>query len=188
MTCLGMVCCCLKFKRRLEHGSTVYNEFLSILGNTVPLKGFSGFKAGLDTEHGNTGQETINTKWRDFEVTYHVSTMLPYIPSDEQHIQRKRHIGNGMIRALFITLDLVCIVFLDGPGAQFDPTCVASQFLHIYIVVKPETLDGIDGYRVIVAQDTHVPEFGPSLPTHGVFLHPSHLRHFLLAKSKCVLP
>lgn len=75
-------------------------------------------------------------------------------------------------------------MFLDGPEAQFDPTCVASQFLHVFIIIKQEVCDNKEGYRVIVASSVEVPVFGPPLPNQGVFLHPSHLRHFILAKSE----
>lgn len=73
-------------------------------------------------------------------------------------------------------------MYLDGPNAQFDPTCIASQFLHVYIIIKQEVHQEVEGYRVIVTSSTDVPHFGPPLPTEGVFLHPSHLRHFILAK------
>lgn len=156
-----------------EHPSPGFSNFLKILGNTVPLKGFSGFKAGLDTENGQTGQETINLKWKGFEITYHVSTMLPYFPGDEQQIQRKRHIGN----------DIVCIVFLEGEETQFDPSCIHSQFLHVFIVVKEDSSTGVDGYRVMITSNVDVPTFGPALTSNGIFHHPGHLRDFLLSKS-----
>jgi hypothetical protein len=81
----------------LETGSESFDTFLEILGDKVPLKGFQGFKAGLDVEKGQTGLEIIHTHWRNFEITYHVSTLLPYFADDDQQIQRKRHIGNGIL-------------------------------------------------------------------------------------------
>ena len=48
---------------------------------------------------------------------FHVSTLLPYYPRDEQQVERKRHLGN----------DIVVIVFVE-PGAQFDPTPMKTQF------------------------------------------------------------
>jgi len=157
-----------------EKGSRAFYEFLSILGDTVELKNYSGYAAGLDCQYGNTGSSTVVTKWRDYEVTYHVSTMLPYDKDDRQQIQRKRHIGN----------DIVCFIFLDGK-AKFDPATIVSQFLHIFIVVQPlqpEESLGI-GYRVTVVSKTDVPIFGPPLPPSGIFHNISSLRDFLLAKS-----
>jgi hypothetical protein len=48
---------------------------------------------------------------------FHVSTLLPYYPRDEQQVERKRHLGN----------DIVVIVFLE-PGAQFTPRLMTTQF------------------------------------------------------------
>jgi len=78
-----------------EKGSPAFDEFLKILGDTVDLKGYTGYAAGLDVQFGNTGETTVVTKWRNYDITYHVSTMLPYDKYDPQQIQRKRHIGNG---------------------------------------------------------------------------------------------
>ncbi|KAJ3412007.1 GTPase-activating Rap/Ran-GAP domain-like protein 3 [Chytridiales sp. JEL 0842] len=155
-----------------EHGNDAFNKFLSILGEKVPLKGFQGFLAGLDNKCSNTGQETVHTKWNDFEITYHVSTLLPYFKDDQQQIQRKRHIGN----------DIVSVVFLDGENATFDPTSIRSQFLHVFIVVKQDYSASKMGYRVQVAYRNEMIKFGPSLPTPPVFYDPEELRHYLLAK------
>ena len=67
-----------------------------VLGVTLDER-FAGFAAGLDTKFGQTGNMTVNTKWKEYEITFHVSTLLPFFPGDEQQIQRKRHIGNGII-------------------------------------------------------------------------------------------
>ena len=80
-----------------ENGSEEFDKFLEILGEKVQLNGFAGFAAGLDTKFGQTGNMTVNTKWKEYEITFHVSTLLPFFPGDEQQIQRKRHIGNGII-------------------------------------------------------------------------------------------
>jgi len=157
-----------------ENGSRSFYEFLSILGDTVELKNYTGYAAGLDCQYGNTGNSTVVTKWRDYDITYHVSTMLPYDKDDRQQIQRKRHIGN----------DIVCFIFLDGK-AKFDPATIISQFLHIFIVVQPlqpEESLGI-GYRVTVVSKMDVPIFGPPLPPSGIFHNISSLREFLMAKS-----
>lgn len=36
------------------------------------------------------------------------------------------------------SLDIVCIVFVEGKTAKFDPDVIRSQFLHVYIVIHPE--------------------------------------------------
>jgi RAP1 GTPase activating protein 1 len=57
---------------------------------------------------------------------FHVSCLLPFQEEDAQRLERKRHIGN----------DIVCLVFLEGK-TPFDPNCIASKFIHIYVVVRP---------------------------------------------------
>ncbi|KAJ3121751.1 signal-induced proliferation-associated 1-like protein 3, partial [Nowakowskiella sp. JEL0407] len=160
-----------------EHGSENFNTFLDVLGTKSELKGFAGYSAGLDVKNGQTGTQTVHTKWRNFEITYHVSTLLPYFPEDPQQIQRKRHIGN----------DLVCIVFMEGENGQFDPSLIRSQFLHIYIIVTLEKMTEINSrmvplYRVMVTSSAEVCPFGPHLPSPPLFLGEEALREFLLAK------
>ncbi|KAJ1560798.1 GTPase-activating Rap/Ran-GAP domain-like protein 3 [Nowakowskiella sp. JEL0078] len=159
-----------------EHGSKNFDSFLEVLGNRVDLNSFTGFAAGLDVKNCQTGKQTVATKWRDFEITFHVSTLLPFFPEDSQQIQRKRHIGN----------DLVCIVFVDGENAQFDPKSIRSQFLHIYIVVtleiNPSFNQQIPIYRVAVTSSSEVAYFGPMLPSPPLFYGREALREFLLAK------
>jgi hypothetical protein len=74
----------------------MYEKFLGVLGSQVLLKDFAGFAGGLDTKNGRTGEKTIYTKWKDFEIVYHCTTLLPFKEGDDQQIDRKRHIGNGI--------------------------------------------------------------------------------------------
>ncbi|KAJ3121754.1 signal-induced proliferation-associated 1-like protein 3 [Nowakowskiella sp. JEL0407] len=160
-----------------EHGSENFNAFLDVLGTKSELKGFAGYSAGLDVKNGQTGTHTVHTQWRNFEITYHVSTLLPYFPEDPQQIQRKRHIGN----------DLVCVVFMEGENGQFDPSLIRSQFIHIYIIVTLEKMSEVNSrmvplYRVMVTSSAEVCPFGPHLPSPPLFLGEEALREFLLAK------
>lgn len=45
-----------------ENGSPAFDEFLAILGETVELKNYTGYTAGLDVQYGNTGNTTVVTK------------------------------------------------------------------------------------------------------------------------------
>ncbi|KHJ92998.1 Rap/ran-GAP, partial [Oesophagostomum dentatum] len=107
-------------------GGPAFLEFLSVLGDTVELQGFSGYRGGLDTVHGQTGLQAVYTEFRGREAMFHVSTMLPYTLGDQQQLQRKRHIGN----------DIVAIIFQEQ-NTPFAPDMIASNFLHAYIVVQP---------------------------------------------------
>ncbi len=150
-----------------KEGSSNYEEFLSILGNKIELHGYTGYCGGLDPKNGRTGIHSVSTKFSDFEIMYHVSTMLPFDPADSQQIQRKRHIGN----------DIVCAIFLEE-GAKFNPAMIASKFLHCYICVQKVE----QGWRVVIAANKHIPYFGPPLPNPNIFTDKAKLRDFLLTK------
>lgn len=70
------------------------------------------------------GLYSVYTNWRNIEIMFHVSTLLPYERHDPQKLQRKRHIGN----------DIVCVVFLEADNTSFSPACIKSHFLHTFIL------------------------------------------------------
>lgn len=98
----------------------------AIMDETLNFHFVCRFRGGLDTQHGQTGEESIYEKFREKEMMFHVSTLLPYTENDSQQLQRKRHIGN----------DIVAIVFQEA-NTPFTPTMIASHFLHAYILVQP---------------------------------------------------
>ena len=128
----------------------------------------SGYRGGLDTQFGQTGDYTFYTAHQGKEIMFHVATLLPFSETDTQQLQRKRHIGN----------DIVSLVFQEG-STPFTPDMVTSHFLHAYIVVQP--VDG-DRYRVTVTARGDVPYFGPSLPSPPVFKRGPEFREWLLCK------
>ncbi|CAG8570371.1 2542_t:CDS:2, partial [Acaulospora colombiana] len=149
--------------------STSFDKFLTILGTKVRLLGFKGFAGGLDTRNGGSGDYSIYDRgtWKDFEIMYHVCTLLPYERFDKHQITRKRHIGN----------DVTCIVFQDV-RRPFDPCTIRSQFLHVYVVVSPVRKDA---YHVDIVCKEGVPYFGPALPEPPIFDDPLKLKRFLVA-------
>ncbi|XP_073171823.1 rap1 GTPase-activating protein 2 isoform X12 [Lepidochelys kempii] len=176
-----------EFKQTLEEElfgnneeSSAFKNFLSLLGETITLQDFKGFRGGLDVMHGQTGTESVYTVFRDREIMFHVSTKLPFTEGDAQQLQRKRHIGN----------DIVAIIFQEE-NTPFVPDMIASNFLHAYIVVQvesPETDN--ESYKVSVTAREDVPSFGPSLPSPPVFQkvrngkhnENTEFREFLLTK------
>jgi len=104
-----------------------FTQFLNFLGQRVQLKDWKHFRGGLDVVTNTTGTETIYTKWlNDFEIIFHVSTLLPYDPDDPQQLQRKRHIGN----------DVVVIIFQDEDADKFSPEQWASSYNHVFVVIQ----------------------------------------------------
>ncbi|XP_008057632.1 rap1 GTPase-activating protein 2, partial [Carlito syrichta] len=152
--------------------SPAFKEFLDLLGDTITLQDFKGFRGGLDVTHGQTGLESVYTTFRDREIMFHVSTKLPFTEGDAQQLQRKRHIGN----------DIVAIIFQEE-NTPFVPDMIASNFLHAYIVVQAETLGTeTPSYKVSVTAREDVPAFGPPLPSPPVFQKGPEFREFLLTK------
>ncbi|WAR14909.1 RPGP1-like protein [Mya arenaria] len=81
--------------------SPAMEEFLQCIGYRVSLRNFEGYRGGLDTVHGQTGLESLYTKFHGREIMFHVSTMLPFTEGDTQQLQRKRHIGNDIVAIVF---------------------------------------------------------------------------------------
>ncbi|XP_029476464.1 rap1 GTPase-activating protein 2-like isoform X2 [Oncorhynchus nerka] len=162
--------------------SEEFQEFLSILGATVALQGFTGFRGGLDVCHGQTGNDAVFTSFHGREIMFHVSTKLPFTEGDTQQLQRKRHIGN----------DIVAVVYQEG-HTPFLSDVIGSHFLHCFLVVRRvrkrvgdegegEEAGGGGVFQVSVTAREDVPPFGPSLPDPPIFTESSLLREFLLTK------
>ena len=75
-----------------------------------------------------TGECSVYTGFKDTEVMFHVSTLLPHTASNKQQLLRKRHIGN----------DIVTIIFQEPGCEQFSPRCIRSHFQHIFVIVRVE--------------------------------------------------
>ncbi|XP_053331633.1 signal-induced proliferation-associated 1-like protein 1 isoform X2 [Spea bombifrons] len=156
-----------------ETAGPAFEEFLQLLGERVRLKGFEKYRAQLDTKTDSTGTHSLYTTYKDYEIMFHVSTMLPYTPNNKQQLLRKRHIGN----------DIVTIVFQE-PGAQpFSPKNIRSQFQHVFVIVRAHNpcTDSVC-YSVAVTRSRDVPAFGPPIPKSFTFPKSTVFRDFLLAK------
>jgi len=148
-----------------------YACFLDWLGDRIQLKGWGAYAGGLDTRHGNTGDESLYAVYHGLEVMFHVSTMLPYSPLDPQQLHRKRHLGN----------DIVILVYCEE-GAIFDPSVIHSMFNHVFVVVRPTRRDGNLFYRVEVAHKHGVLCCKPVLPDPPEFILDDAFRDYLLCK------
>ncbi|KAG5277255.1 hypothetical protein AALO_G00115450 [Alosa alosa] len=157
-----------------ESAGPALEDFLQLLGDRVRLKGFNKYRAQLDTKTDSTGTHSLYTTYKDYEIMFHVSTMLPYTPNNKQQLLRKRHIGN----------DIVTIVFQEPGAKAFSPKNIRSHFQHVFVVVRAHNpcSDGSTCYSVAVARSRDVPAFGPPIPEDVTFPKSGVFRDFLLAK------
>ncbi|XP_017151993.1 rap1 GTPase-activating protein 1 isoform X1 [Drosophila miranda] len=155
-----------------QQTSPAFDEFLDVLGQRIRLKDHKGYRGGLDIQNGHTGDTAVYEVFKEREVMFHVSTLLPHTEGDPQQLQRKRHIGN----------DIVAIVFQET-NTPFSPDMIASHFLHAFIVVQPlEPNTPHTRYKVSVTARDDVPFFGPTLPNPAVFRKGQEFKEFILTK------
>ncbi|XP_035027854.1 signal-induced proliferation-associated 1-like protein 2 isoform X1 [Hippoglossus stenolepis] len=156
-----------------ESAGPALEEFLDLLGQRVRLKGFTKYRAQLDNKTDSTGIHSLYTTYKDYELMFHVSTMLPYTPNNRQQLLRKRHIGN----------DIVTIVFQEPGALPFTPKSIRSHFQHVFVIVKVHNpcTDNVC-YSVSVSRSKDVPPFGPPIPKSVTFPKSAVFRDFLLAK------
>jgi len=154
-----------------EHGSELFEEFLNLIGDRIKLCGFSGYSGGLDTKDDSSGKESVYTKWRNYQIMFHVSTLMPYNYFTPQQIDRKRHIGN----------DIVIIIFKEGNNPYF-PLSIKSSYNHIIIVVQPIVEKRNTFYRISVGSKTSVSTFSPPIP-EPPFIPQDKIKDYLICKA-----
>ncbi|XP_078388863.1 signal-induced proliferation-associated 1-like protein 2 [Cetorhinus maximus] len=156
-----------------ETAGPAFDEFLDLLGQRVKLKGFEKYRAQLDNKTDSTGTHSLYTTYQEYEIMFHVSTMLPYTANNSQQLLRKRHIGN----------DIVTIVFQEPTADPFTPKTIRSHFQHVFLVVQVHNpcTENVS-YSVAVTRSKDVPEFGPFFQKGVTFPKSANFRDFLLAK------
>nr|XP_033811802.1 signal-induced proliferation-associated protein 1 isoform X1 [Geotrypetes seraphini]XP_033811804.1 signal-induced proliferation-associated protein 1 isoform X1 [Geotrypetes seraphini] len=157
-----------------ETAGPAFQEFLQLLGDEVQLKGFDKYRAQLDNKMDSTGTHSLYTTYQEYEIMFHVSTMLPYTANNRQQLLRKRHIGN----------DIVTIVFQEPEALPFTPKTIRSHFQHVFIIVRAyDPCSPHTSYSVAVSRTKDIPLFGPFIPEENLFPKSAAFRDFLLAKA-----
>uniref|UniRef100_A0A3B3VM96 Signal-induced proliferation-associated 1 n=1 Tax=Poecilia latipinna TaxID=48699 RepID=A0A3B3VM96_9TELE len=154
-----------------ESSGPAFEEFLDLLGERVRLKGWEKYRAQLDNKD-STGTHSLYTRYQDYEIMFHVSTMLPYTANNTQQLLRKRHIGN----------DIVTIVFQEPGALPFTPKSIRSHFQHVFIIVQVHEPGTDHAYYVAVTRSKDIPLFGPLFPRGARFPRSPAFRDYLLAK------
>ncbi|XP_075974262.1 signal-induced proliferation-associated 1-like protein 1 [Anticarsia gemmatalis] len=156
-----------------QEAGPAFVEFLQMLGQTVRLKDFDKYKAGLDNRTDSTGLYSVFTTYQGCDIMFHVSTMLPYTPNNRQQLLRKRHIGN----------DIVTIVFQEPGAAPFTPRNIRSQFQHVFVVVRAiDPCTENTHYSIAVSRAKEVPLFGPPIKDGAVYPKGEAFTDLLLSK------
>lgn len=142
-----------------EHSES-FDKFLNLIGKRIKLKDFDGFRGGLDISNGQTGEYSVYESYKQREIMFHVSTLLPFSKTDQQQLERKRHIGN----------DIVAIVYQED-NTPFAPDMIASNFLHAFIVIQKLTVvsGAPNRYKVSVTARKDVPNFGPPISSDSIY-------------------
>eukprot|EP01126_Amoeba_proteus_P058928 TRINITY_DN7666_c0_g2_i6.p1 TRINITY_DN7666_c0_g2~~TRINITY_DN7666_c0_g2_i6.p1 ORF type:complete len:442 (-),score=85.55 TRINITY_DN7666_c0_g2_i6:123-1448(-) len=148
--------------------SKEYQEFLNFMGEIVELEGWSKFLGGLTVK---ATSKSLYTMYQGKEIMFHVATMLPFCPTDEQQIERKRHLGN----------DITILIFKE-PGVKVDVTIFFSFFTHVYIVIEPFTELGQTFYKIACANKRGVVPYGPYIPKPNILPKNEETRAFILSK------
>ncbi|KAM5236715.1 signal-induced proliferation-associated 1-like protein 3 [Ctenodactylus gundi] len=156
-----------------EEAGPAFEEFLALLGEKVCLKGFTKYAAQLDVKTDSTGTHSLYTTYQDYEIMFHVSTLLPYTPNNRQQLLRKRHIGN----------DIVTIIFQEPGALPFTPKSIRSHFQHVFIIIRAHNpcTENVC-YSMAVTRSKDAPPFGPPIPSGTTFRKSDVFRDFLLAK------
>ncbi|KAM9857044.1 signal-induced proliferation-associated 1-like protein 2 [Aulostomus maculatus] len=156
-----------------ETSSPALDQFLDLLGQRVQLKGFNEYRAQLDTNGDSTGSHSVYTTYREHELMFHVSTLLPYTANDTQQLLRKRHIAN----------DIVTVIFQEPDALPFSPQNIQSHFTRVFIVVRVhQPCSQHTCYSVAVSSSRDVLSFGPLIPAGLMFPASPVFRDFLLTK------
>ncbi|MCJ1330676.1 Tuberous sclerosis 2-like protein [Thelotrema lepadinum] len=104
-----------------------FQTLLEGLGTKVKLKGATFNTQGLDKVDDSDGTHTYAWRDRVVEIVYHVPTLMPTNVDDEFCVNKKRHVGNDLVKVIF-----------NESGYPFNFDTFPTQFNFINIVITPE--------------------------------------------------
>ena len=137
-----------------QTASMQFHNFLRSIGEPVDIKTHRWYSGKLEGQTYNNFPYTIYYNDDQYEVMFHVSTLLPHSDDDTQRILKKKHIGN----------DNVHIVWCENKSG-YDTTVITSQFNDAHIVIYPYTTEGL--YHVLIKRKPNLNEAGP-LPEESI--------------------
>ena len=66
--------------------SEAFDDFLNLLGERIRLRGFDKYRAGLDNVGDLTGTHSVYTTFKNNQIMFHISTLLPFEANDAQKV------------------------------------------------------------------------------------------------------
>ncbi|NXF55302.1 GARL3 protein, partial [Oceanites oceanicus] len=160
-----------------ETGSESFQRFLLLLGDTITLKGWTGYRGGLDTKNDTTGTCSIYTVFQGHEIMFHVSTMLPYSRENKQQVH-----GPLFFFFFFFLLFFPQFFTLFIYEITNSKTLKENKGFLAYIFALVRYNKQNDSYRLKIFSEESVPLFGPPLPSPPVFTNHQEFRDFVLVK------
>jgi hypothetical protein len=112
-------------------------EFLQMLADRVPLKGFNKYRGDLDIKDDLHGDHSYYTQYENHEIMFNIAPLIPSTKANGQCIERKGLVGNSF----------VCIVFQET-DAEFSPDLISGKVAQVYITVQPTRIDEQVYYKV----------------------------------------
>ena len=144
-----------------SHVEEHFEKFLAFLGKKVDISKHKKYKGGLENIKDNKDIYAIHQRYMDCEIIFHVG---PFLPDSK--------------RREFISKDVVTIVFQED-DTPFHPDIIQSQFLHAFIVIRPNEKNE---YKISIVTKQDVPEFGPDFQNEGCYPRKNSFKQLLMAK------
>ncbi|OIR56663.1 MAG: putative Rap/Ran GTPase-activating protein [Amphiamblys sp. WSBS2006] len=102
-----------------EPPSPQYKSFLDIIGTEIKLENWGFYNGGLDVTDNQTGETSVYTQFENFEMMFHVSTLLP---SGERH----RRLGNN-----------TTLIVFNPQNTEAEIKEMKTQQVHLVVEVVP---------------------------------------------------
>lgn len=122
-----------------------FEEFVSGLGWEIDLYTHSGYNGNMNPKA--NGSTTIYYSDYNFEVVYHVSTMMQYHSQTAQHFKRRLLLSNK-----------VMIIWVESQISNKNIPLIKGSESVVQIIIQP--ISSIL-YRIRIYKHSSVPNFGP---------------------------
>ncbi|XP_038144155.1 signal-induced proliferation-associated 1-like protein 2 [Cyprinodon tularosa] len=156
-----------------ETSSPALKQFLNLLTHQDPMKGFYKYQEQQKSSDDSTETQSVYTTFREFQLMFHISTLLPAAAADAAQMLSTHLVGNNT----------VTVIFQEPDAPPFNPQNIRSHFLCVIIVItvhRPCTQHTY--YSLAAFRSRGIPPFGPSIRSGWMFPASHAFIDFLLTK------